>query len=89
MVLHDQPDRPRLDDIERGDGQSVSVGGLQAAGAHDVSFGFLVHNLVRGAAGGSVLNAELAVRRMGLLERVVTDGDFRATSEFAPTETSR
>ena len=38
---------------------SVSVGRLRIEG-HRLRLVALVHNLVRGAAGGSVLNAELA-----------------------------
>ena len=49
----------------RARGMAVSVGRLRAAGSR-FSFFLLVHNTVRGAAGGSVLNAELAFRK-GLL----------------------
>ena len=46
----------------RARGMAVSVGRLRASGKR-CSFFLLVHNTVRGAAGGSVLNAELAVRK--------------------------
>lgn len=47
-------------------GMAVSVGRLRVDGPH-VKFILLVHNAVRGGAGGSVLNAELALRD-GFLE---------------------
>lgn len=52
----DQPDRPqpRLD-RNRGRGMTVSVGRLREG----VRFTALGHNTIRGAAGASVLNAEL------------------------------
>lgn len=53
--------QPRLHrDI--GKGMSVSVGKLQKDVLFDWSFVLLVHNTIRGAAGGAILNAELAVR---------------------------
>jgi aspartate-semialdehyde dehydrogenase len=41
---------------------AVTVGRLRARGTR-CDFFLLVHNTVRGAAGGSVLNAELALRK--------------------------
>ncbi len=46
----------------RARGMAVTVGRLRAQGTR-CSFFLLVHNTVRGAAGGSVLNAELAVKK--------------------------
>ncbi|NIP36103.1 MAG: aspartate-semialdehyde dehydrogenase [Thermoplasmata archaeon] len=61
--LEDDRPQPQLD-IEAGgpgraEGMAVSVGRLRVEGDR-VRMVALVHNLVRGAAGGSVLNAELA-----------------------------
>ncbi len=61
--LEDDRPQPRLD-IDAGgpgraEGMAVSVGRLRVEGDR-VRMVALVHNLVRGAAGGSVLNAELA-----------------------------
>ncbi|MCK5415088.1 MAG: aspartate-semialdehyde dehydrogenase, partial [Thermoplasmata archaeon] len=61
--LEDDRPQPRLD-IDAGgpgraEGMAVSVGRLRVEGDR-VRIVALVHNLVRGAAGGSVLNAELA-----------------------------
>ncbi len=60
----DRP-QPRID-IDAGKGMTVSVGGLTADPVYDACFTVLVHNLVRGAAGACVLNAELAVQRSGV-----------------------
>lgn len=68
IVVRDEADRPQpLLDADAGApgraaGMAVSVGRLRRQGRR---FGFflLVHNAVRGAAGGSLLNAELALRR--------------------------
>jgi len=60
--VHDMPGRPQpmLDAME-GAGMTVSVGGIDQDALCDARFEILVHNTIRGAAGGSVLNAELAV----------------------------
>jgi aspartate-semialdehyde dehydrogenase len=62
VIVRDEPDRPQpvLDrDAERG--MAVSVGRVRADPVLGVTFVALSHNVVRGAAGASVLNAELAV----------------------------
>jgi len=50
--------QPRMDK-ETGDGMSVVVGPVQPDPVYDARFTVLVHNLVRGAAGAALLNAEL------------------------------
>ncbi len=50
--------QPRLD-RDRGGGMTVSVGRVRPCEVFDVKFSVLVHNLVRGAAGAALLNAEL------------------------------
>lgn len=71
IVVRREANRPQpLLDVHAGTpgrarGMAVSVGRLRAAG-NRFSFFLLVHNTVRGAAGGSVLNAEMAFRK-GLL----------------------
>ncbi len=62
LRLVDARDRPqpRLD-LNAGDGMTVSVGALRPDPHYDVGFSLLVHNLVRGAAGACLLNAELLV----------------------------
>ena len=62
LIMHDEPDRPqpRLDrDAE--DGMSVSVGRVQDCNVLDVKLVSLVHNTLRGAASGAILNAEYLV----------------------------
>ncbi len=54
----DRP-QPRVD-LDDASGMTVSLGGFAADPVYDVSFTLLVHNLIRGAAGACVLNAELA-----------------------------
>lgn len=58
--------QPRRD-VDAGNGMSTVVGGLKACPLLDWKFTVLGHNTVRGAAGASILNAELAVAR-GLLK---------------------
>lgn len=60
FVDGDDRPQPRLD-LRRDGGMSVSVGRLRPCGVLDWRFVALGHNLVRGAAGAAVLNAELAV----------------------------
>ncbi|MFQ5569108.1 MAG: aspartate-semialdehyde dehydrogenase [Rhodothermales bacterium] len=48
---------------EWGRGMVVSVGRIRPCPVLDVKFVALVHNTIRGAAGGAVLNAELLVRQ--------------------------
>ncbi len=67
VVVVEEVDRPqpRLD-RHRGGGMTVTVGRIRAGEALDLSFVALGHNLVRGAAGASLFNAELC-RARGLL----------------------
>ncbi len=62
-VIHvfDEPDRPqpRLDRM-RGEGMTVSVGGVQST-PDGVKYNCLAHNTIRGAAGAAILNGELLV----------------------------
>ncbi|KAI9497457.1 aspartate-semialdehyde dehydrogenase [Zychaea mexicana] len=57
----DRP-QPRLD-RELAKGQAVTVGRVRPCPVLDVKFTLLVHNTVLGAAGSSVLNAEVAVAK--------------------------
>ena len=71
IIVRAEPDRPQplLDSLagepERARGMSVTVGRIRAE-ADSLRFFLLVHNTIRGGAGGSVLNAELA-HREGML----------------------
>ncbi len=64
LAVTDQPDRPqpRLD-RDAGDGHGVTVGRIRRGEVMHLSFVVLAHNLVRGAAGAALLNAELCAAR--------------------------
>jgi aspartate-semialdehyde dehydrogenase len=63
----DRP-QPRLD-RNRGNGMAVTVGRLRPCNVLDWKFTVLSHNTIRGAAGATILNAEL-LASMGKLEPV-------------------
>ena len=64
----DRSPQPRRH-AELGGGMTVSIGRIRRCPVMGVKFVALVHNTVRGAAGGAVLNAELLVRQGYLAER--------------------
>jgi aspartate-semialdehyde dehydrogenase len=60
LVVSDALDRPQPKrDVNAGDGMTVTVGRVRRDAILDLRMVALGHNTVRGAAGGSVLNAEL------------------------------
>ena len=60
MVYRDEIDRPQPQkDRDEGNGQAITVGRLRKCNVFDYRFVGLHHNTVRGAAGGSILTAEL------------------------------
>jgi aspartate-semialdehyde dehydrogenase len=64
----EQPDRPQPKlDRNRGNGMAVTVGRLRPCGVLDWKFTVLSHNTIRGAAGATILNAEL-LASMGKLQ---------------------
>jgi aspartate-semialdehyde dehydrogenase len=68
ILYTDAPQRPQpLRDVDAQAGMATSVGGLKPCALLDWKFTALGHNTVRGAAGGSILNAECATA-MGLLD---------------------
>jgi aspartate-semialdehyde dehydrogenase len=64
IVVREEADRPqpRYDRDEEG-GMAVVVGRVRECPVLDYKFVVLGHNTVRGAAGGSILNAELLVAK--------------------------
>lgn len=61
LRLHERPDRPQARlDVEADGGMSVHVGRLRPCNVLGIKMALLGHNAERGAAGGSLLNAELA-----------------------------
>ena len=69
LILMSEPDRPQpRRDVDAGNGMSVTVGRVRKDTLFDVRLVALGHNIVRGAAGASVLNAEL-MAATGRIER--------------------
>src|SRR5437763_958715 len=67
LVYRSEPDRPQaLRDRDAGQGMTVTLGRLRRCPILGYKFVMLGHNTIRGAAGGSILNAELCVSK-GLL----------------------
>jgi aspartate-semialdehyde dehydrogenase len=65
--VDDRSDRPQTRlDRDHGGGMSVTVGRIRPCPVGDLRFTALGHNLIRGAAGAAIQNAELAVA-MGVL----------------------
>ena len=69
LVVRPERDRPQTRlDRDAGRGMAVSVGRARPCEVLDIKFVVLGHNTIRGAAGASVLNAELMLAQ-GLLNR--------------------
>ena len=64
IIVRDEPDRPqpRLD-RNQGRGMSVSVGRIRAGQDNAIQYVCMGHNTVRGAAGASILNAEVLKKK--------------------------
>ena len=67
VVREENRPQPRRD-VERYDGMSALVGRVRECPLFGLKYVVLGHNTIRGAAGASVLNAELAVQN-GLIQR--------------------
>jgi aspartate-semialdehyde dehydrogenase len=64
IIYRDEADRPQpRKDRNAGNGMAVTVGRLRKCNVFDYRFVGLHHNTIRGAAGGSILTAELLVAR--------------------------
>lgn len=69
LIVRDEPDRPQpRRDRMAGNGMALVVGRVRPDPVFHIKLVAMAHNIVRGAAGASVLNAELMVAR-GLLDR--------------------
>ncbi len=68
FIIMDAPDRPqpRLD-VNLGHGMATLVGRIRPCSIFDFKFTLMGHNTIRGAAGASILNAELLKAR-GVLD---------------------
>jgi aspartate-semialdehyde dehydrogenase len=64
LIYRREPDRPQtLHDRDAGRGMAVTIGRLRPCPVLSYKFVALGHNTIRGAAGGSLLNAELCVSK--------------------------
>jgi aspartate-semialdehyde dehydrogenase len=64
IAVTTRPDRPQSRrDVNAGRGMTVTVGRLRPDPLFHVKYVALGHNTIRGAAGGSILNAEVLVRQ--------------------------
>ncbi|HEY0931970.1 MAG TPA: aspartate-semialdehyde dehydrogenase [Gemmatimonas sp.] len=60
LIIRDENDRPQpRRDVNRGNGMATTIGRVRADHLFDLRLVAMSHNVVRGAAGGSILNAEL------------------------------
>jgi aspartate-semialdehyde dehydrogenase len=74
VIVLDEENRPQpRRDVNAGNGMAAVVGRVRACPLLDVKFTLLSHNLVRGAAGAALLNAELLAARGFLKNREVAD----------------
>jgi aspartate-semialdehyde dehydrogenase len=67
IIVRDEDNRPQPRmDRNAGNGMSVSIGRLRKDSSFDNSFKYTLvgHNTIRGAAGASILNAELIVKKL-------------------------
>jgi aspartate-semialdehyde dehydrogenase len=72
IVVLDEENRPQpRRDLHAGNGMAAVVGRVRECPLLDVKLTLLSHNLVRGAAGAALLNAELLAARSFLKERGV------------------
>jgi aspartate-semialdehyde dehydrogenase len=78
IVVQDEDDRPQpRKDVNAGHGMAAVVGRVRECPLLDVKLTLLSHNLVRGAAGAALLNAELLAAR-GFLKARVASGAHSA-----------
>ena len=74
VVVLDGDDRPQpRRDVDAGNGMAAVVGRVRECPLLDIKLTLLSHNLVRGAAGAALLNAELLAARGLLSHRVRED----------------
>lgn len=75
VVVLDEENRPQpRRDVNAGNGMAAVVGRVRECPLLDVKLTLLSHNLVRGAAGAALLNAELLAAR-GFLKSRVAEGE--------------
>ena len=68
FIVMEAPDRPQPRfDVNRSNGMATVVGRIRPCSIFDFKFTLMGHNTIRGAAGASILNAEL-LKAQGMLE---------------------
>jgi aspartate-semialdehyde dehydrogenase len=78
VVVLDEQNRPQpRRDVNAGNGMAAVVGRVRECPLFDVKLTLLSHNLVRGAAGAALLNAELLAAR-GFFKKGVAEGELVA-----------
>jgi aspartate-semialdehyde dehydrogenase len=81
VIVVDEQDRPQpRRDVYTGDGMTAVVGRVRECPLLDIKLTLLSHNLVRGAAGAALLNAELLAAR-GFLKRRVSAQSSRRVAQ--------
>jgi aspartate-semialdehyde dehydrogenase len=84
VIVLDGDDRPQpRRDAHAGNGLAAVVGRVRECPLLDVKLTLLSHNLVRGAAGAALLNAELLASR-GLLRRRFASSETSITQTVSP-----
>jgi aspartate-semialdehyde dehydrogenase len=79
VVVLDEENRPQpRRDVNAGNGMAAVVGRVRECPLLDVKLTLLSHNLVRGAAGAALLNAELLAARGFIKNRNVAKGEHIA-----------
>jgi aspartate-semialdehyde dehydrogenase len=75
IIVQEEQDRPQpRRDVNSGAGMAAVVGRIRECSLLDIKLTLLSHNLVRGAAGAALLNAELLAARGLLARRVSAEG---------------
>jgi len=84
VVVLEEDDRPQpRRDVHAGNGMAAVVGRVRECPLLDVKLTLLSHNLVRGAAGATLLNAELLAARGFLPSRLDAKGEERVAERVS------
>jgi len=85
IVVLDEENRPQpRRDVNAGNGMAAVVGRIRECPLLDVKLTLLSHNLLRGAAGAALLNAELLAARGLFLRTRVSAGEAAQPQPVAP-----
>ena len=85
IVVHDEENRPQpRRDVNAGNGMAAAVGRIRECPLLDVKLTLLSHNLVRGAAGAALLNAELLAARGFFARNRVSAAEAAQPQSVAP-----